>query len=91
MRVETALRRNKGPLLYDEAWKIACRFHNKDLSHRSKSDRSVKLLRDEFMLTVNAQQTETPSRDMRISDFWEQRYLPVPIRNRSTICSKYVQ
>jgi integrase len=49
---------------------------NKDDSHRSKSDRSVKLLRDEFMLTVNAQQTETPSRDMRISDFWEQRYLP---------------
>jgi integrase len=49
---------------------------NKDDGHRSKSDRSVKLLRDEFMLTINAQQTETPSRDMRISDFWEQRYLP---------------
>jgi integrase len=49
---------------------------NKDDGHRSKSDRSVKLLRDEFMLTINAQQTETPTRDMRISNFWEQRYLP---------------
>jgi hypothetical protein len=26
VRVETALCRNKGPLPYDEAWKIACRF-----------------------------------------------------------------
>jgi integrase len=49
---------------------------NKDDGHRSKSDRSVKLLRDEFMLTINALQTETPTRDMRISNFWEQRYLP---------------
>lgn len=44
------------------------------------------LCRD-FMLTINAQQTETPSCDMRIFDFWEQRYLPnceeiVPITGR---------
>jgi len=35
----------------------------------------VKLLRDEFMRKVNA--THQPSaEDMRIADFWEQRYLP---------------
>jgi integrase len=50
---------------------------NKDDRHRSKSDRSVKLLRDEFMLTVNSQQAEqAPDRDMRVTDFWERRYLP---------------
>ena len=48
----------------------------KDDRHRSKSDRSVKLLRDEFMLTINSQQSEQPDRDMRVTDFWEQRYLP---------------
>jgi integrase len=57
---------------------------NKDDRHRSKSDRSVKLLRDEFMLTVNSQQAEqAPDRDMRVTDFWEQRYLPY--------CSEIVQ
>jgi len=34
------------------------------------------MLSREFMLTVNAQQTETPGQDMRVVDFWEQRYLP---------------
>jgi integrase len=49
----------------------------KDDRHRSKSDRSVNLLRDEFMLTVNSQQAEqAPDRDMRVTDFWERRYLP---------------
>jgi integrase len=50
---------------------------NKGDRHRSKSERSVKLLRDEFMLTVNSQQAEqVPDRDMGVTDFWEQRYLP---------------
>ncbi len=48
----------------------------RDDRHRSKSDRSVKVLRDEFMLTINAQQTETLGQDMRVVDFWEQYYLP---------------
>jgi len=48
---------------------------NKDDRHRSKSDRAVKMLSRDFMATVNAQ-TETPGQDVRISDFWEQRYLP---------------
>jgi integrase len=49
----------------------------KDDRHRSKADRSVKLLRDEHMLRVNAQQAEqSPNRDMRVVDFWEKVYLP---------------
>jgi integrase len=49
----------------------------KDDRHRSKADRSVKLLRDEHMLGVNAQQAEqSPNRDMRVVDFWEKVYLP---------------
>jgi integrase len=49
----------------------------KDDRHRSKSDRSVKLLRDEFMIGVNSQAADqSPDRDMRVVDFWEKRYLP---------------
>ncbi len=49
----------------------------KDDRHRSKADRSVKLLRDEHMLGVNAQQAEqSHNRDMRVVDFWEKIYLP---------------
>ncbi len=49
----------------------------KDDRHRSKADRSVKLLRDEHMLGVNAQQAErSPNGDMRVVDFWEKVYLP---------------
>jgi integrase len=49
----------------------------KDDRHRSKVDRSVKLLRDEHMLGVNAQQAEqSPNRDMRVVDFWDKVYLP---------------
>jgi integrase len=49
----------------------------KDDRHRSKADRSVQRLRDEHMLGVNAQQAEqSPNRDMRVVDFWEQVYLP---------------
>lgn len=49
----------------------------KDDRHRSKADRSVKLLRDEHMLEVNSQQAQqSPERDMRVVDFWEQIYLP---------------
>jgi integrase len=45
--------------------------------HHSTTAPSVKLLRDEFMLTVNWQQAEqVPDRDMRVTDFWERRYLP---------------
>jgi integrase len=49
----------------------------KDDRHRSKTDGSVTLLRDEHMLGVNAQQAEqSPNRDMRVVDFWEKVYLP---------------
>jgi integrase len=45
--------------------------------YRSETDPSVKRLRDEHMLGVNAQQAEqSPNRDMRVVDFWEQVYLP---------------
>ncbi len=44
---------------------------NKDDRHRSTTDKSVKLLRDEFMLTINAQQEQAPGQDMRVIDFWD--------------------
>jgi len=48
---------------------------HKDDKHYSTKCKAVKLLRDEFMRKVNA--THQPSaEDMRIADFWEQRYLP---------------
>jgi len=46
---------------------------HKDEKHFSKSCKAVKLLRDSFMRTVNADEQGS---DLRIVDFWEQTYLP---------------
>jgi integrase len=50
---------------------LLCHKGNK---HFSKTCKAVKLLRDEFMRTVNVGQAN--EQDMRVTDFWEQRYLP---------------
>src|ERR1039458_1304823 len=50
---------------------LLCR---RDSKHFSKTCKAVKLLRDEFMRTVNVNQANES--DMRVTDFWEQRYLP---------------
>ena len=47
---------------------------HKDNKHYSTKCKAVKLLRDEFMRRVNVSQAN--EQDMRIADFWEQRYLP---------------
>ena len=47
---------------------------HKDDKHYSTKCKAVKLLRDEFMRRVNVSQAN--EQDMRIADFWEQRYLP---------------
>jgi integrase len=43
---------------------------NKDDRHRSKSDRPVKVLRDEFMMKINHQEPGV-GEDMTISAFWD--------------------
>jgi len=50
----------------------------KDDLHRFKNSKAVKLLRDEFMLSVNTQQASgvPTTAPMRIVDFWEHRYWP---------------
>jgi integrase len=49
----------------------------KDDRHYSAKAKSVKLLRDEFMLKINSQPGQNrSSQDMRIADFWEHQYLP---------------
>jgi integrase len=50
-----------------------CERNDKYYSSKAKA---VKLLRDEFMLTVSTRQGRAVAEDMRIVDFWEQRYLP---------------
>jgi integrase len=50
---------------------LLCR---KDQKHYSTTCKAVKLLRDEFMRKINVRQAN--EQDMRIADFWEQRYLP---------------
>ncbi|HVO81513.1 MAG TPA: tyrosine-type recombinase/integrase [Terriglobales bacterium] len=52
---------------------------HKDEKHFSATCKAVKLLRDEFMRKVNVSQAN--EEDMRISDFWEQRYLPFAEQN----------
>lgn len=46
----------------------------KDNKHYSTTCKAVKLLRDDFMRRVNVFQAN--EQDMRVADFWEQRYLP---------------
>lgn len=55
---------------------LLCR---KDSKHFSKTCKAVKLLRDEFMRTVNVSQTNEA--DMTVVDFWEQDYLPFVTEN----------
>ena len=52
---------------------LLCRKDNK---HFSKTCKAVKLLRDEFMRTVNAASGQANEQDMKVTDFWEQHYLP---------------
>jgi integrase len=51
---------------------------HKNDKHRSDSDRSVRLLRDAFMLTVNTQEERHTDlqNDMTVAAYWENRYLP---------------
>jgi hypothetical protein len=55
---------------------LLCRKDNK---HFSRTCKAVKLLRDEFMRTVNTSQRN--EEDMLVNDFWEQRYLPFVTEN----------
>ncbi len=52
---------------------LLCR---KDYKHFSKTCKAVKLKRDEFMRTVNAASGQANEQDMKVTDFWEQHYLP---------------
>jgi integrase len=72
--------------IYEASSAFYVRFYNgaKQASHRlcekndkyySRTCKAVKLLRDQFMTTVNTQPAHVCA-DMRIADFWEQRYLP---------------
>lgn len=48
-------------------------------TYKDTDSRSVRLLRDEFMLKINQQDSQSShafQQDMRVADFWEQRYLP---------------
>jgi integrase len=57
---------------------LLCRKDNK---HFSKTCKAVKLLRDDFMRTVNAASGQANEQDMRVVDFWEQYYLPFVEQN----------
>jgi integrase len=51
-------------------------LRRKDNKHFSKTCKAVKLLRDEFRRTVNAASGPANEQDMKVTDFWEQGYLP---------------
>jgi integrase len=55
---------------------LLCRKDNK---HFSRTCKAVKLLRDDFMRTINVAQVSEA--DMLVSTFWEQRYLPFVTEN----------
>jgi integrase len=55
---------------------LLCRKDNK---HFSKTCKAVKLKRDEFMRMINVSQVAEA--DMKVTDFWEQRYLPFVTEN----------
>jgi integrase len=55
---------------------LLCRKDNK---YFSKTCKAVKLKRDDFMRTINVSQVSEA--DMKITDFWEQRYLPFVTEN----------
>src|ERR1019366_4933104 len=52
---------------------LLCRKDNK---YFSKTCKAVKLKRDGFMRTVNAASGQANEQDMKVTDFWEQHYLP---------------
>jgi integrase len=52
------------------------RLCSKDDRHYSTKCTAVRLLADEFMLSVNQQLQDTEGEDMPMSAFWETRYLP---------------
>jgi integrase len=54
------------------------RLCEKSEKYYARNAKSVKLLRNEFMQPVNTQQASgrVTAKDMTVSDFWEQRYLP---------------
>ena len=52
---------------------LLCRKDNK---YFSKTCKAVKLKRDGFMRTVNAASGQAHEQDMKVTDFWEQHYLP---------------
>ena len=58
--------------------RLLCRKDNK---HFSKTCKAVKLLRDDFMRTVNAASGQANEQDMRVVDFWKQYYLPFVEQN----------
>jgi integrase len=63
---------------------------HKDDRHFSKSCKAVKLIRDEFMRTINVAQAN--EQDMLVTDFWEQRYLPFITENmKPSTVSGYLQ
>jgi integrase len=63
---------------------------HKDDRHFSKSCKAVKLLRDDFMRTINVAQAN--EQDMAVVDFWEQRYLPFIRQNhKASTVSGYLQ
>ena len=62
----------KGALKPEMSSHRLCETNDK---YYSRTCKAVKLLRDQFMSTVNTQPIYTGA-DIRIADFWEQRYLP---------------
>jgi integrase len=54
------------------------RLCEKSEKYYARNAKSVKLLRNEFMQTINVQQASgrTAAKDTLITDFWEQKYLP---------------
>jgi integrase len=52
------------------------RLCSKDEKYYALNAKAVKLLRNEFMQTVNQQRPSSQRQDMDITAFWEQHYLP---------------
>lgn len=68
---------------------LLCR---RDRKHFSKTCKAVKLKRDDFMRTVNAASGQANEQDMKVTDFWEQHYLPFVQENmKPSTASGYKQ
>ena len=68
----TTLSKNGKPRPVQKSHKL-CDRNDKYYSSKAKA---VKLLRDEFMLTLASRSGHSVAEDMRIRTFWETRYLP---------------